>query len=60
MIPISLCHNRIILCNHVLDVSLSHCSPFTDIAVTVFATNIFGNSQATDPILISKRHASYS
>ena len=28
-----------------------------DIAVTVFATNIFGDSQATDPILISKRHA---
>ena len=27
-----------------------------DIAVTVFATNIFGNSQATDPILISKWH----
>ena len=39
-IPASLCINNV--CNHVFKIASSFCSP-SDISVTAFATNVFGD-----------------
>ena len=53
-IPASECQNQI--CRHLFNVSVSSCTPDTNISVTVYATNMLGDGSISIPINQSKLH----
>ena len=51
-LPASLCRNGI--CNHKFDIAFSSCSSYSDVIVSISASNILGNGQARNSTLICK------
>ena len=53
-LPASSCDDGV--CTSVYEVSSSSCPPQTDISVSAFATNVFGNGQLSDSLIIGNNY----